>query len=232
MPSKKVILFIVEGPTEETSLSRILKKIIDSKEVFFHIVNTDITSDRLSNTSNILKKVNDEIKKPILRNYFEKKDILKIVHIVDLDGAYINPENVVYHDNEKVEYTPEKIKTKNVQSIIDRNKSKSSMLNKLSYTKMIGTIPYKVFFFSTNLEHVLHNIQNATREEKNKLAQDFEDEFYDNPMEFINFITNEEFALNKDYQETWEFIKKDNNSLKRYTNFNLFFDNVNENQEQ
>ena len=57
MPSKKVILFIVEGPTEETSLSRILKKIIDSKEVFFHIVNTDITSDRLSNTSNILKKV-------------------------------------------------------------------------------------------------------------------------------------------------------------------------------
>ena len=97
---------------------------------------------------------------------------------------------------------------------------------------MIGTIPYKVFFFSTNLEHVLHNIQNATREEKNKLAQDFEDEFYYNPMEFINFISNEEFALNKDYQETWEFIKKDNNSLKRYTNFNLFFDNVNENQEQ
>ena len=100
MPSKKVILFIVEGPTDETSLSRILKKISEDKKIHFHLVNTDITSEFSSNTMNIIKKINDEIKKSISKKYFKKSDIIQIIHIVDLDGTYIDPNNVVYHDND------------------------------------------------------------------------------------------------------------------------------------
>lgn len=228
MPSKKVILFIVEGTTEETSLSSILKKINENKKVYFHLVNTDITSEFSSNTSNILKKINDEIRKSISKKYFKKSDIIEIVHIVDLDGAYIDSQNVIYHNDEKIKYFSDYIKTKNVQNVINRNNRKSQILNKLSATRIINGIPYKIFFFSTNLEHVLHNIQNATREEKNRLAQEFEDKFYDKPIEFIEFISNKTFALNKEYEATWEFIKKGNNSLKRYTNFNLYFRNKKE----
>ena len=93
----------------------------------------------------------------------------------------------------------------------------------MSSTKTINSIPYKVYFFSTNLEHVLHNVQNATREEKNILAQNFEDKFYNNPIKFIEFINNKKFALDKEYEETWNFIKQGNNSLHRYTNFHLYF---------
>ena len=169
--SKKVILFIVEGITDETSLARILKEIFEDKKIYFQVVNTDITSELTNNNMNIITKINNEIKKSISRNYFKKSDIIQIIHVVDLDGVYIKPQDVVYHDNEKVEYCSNCIKTKNVDEIIKRNKHKSEILNRLSLTKAINGIPYKIFFFSTNLEHVLHNIQNANREEKNILAQ-------------------------------------------------------------
>ena len=223
MKSKKVVLFIVEGVTEEISLSRILKKLNNDKKIYFQLVNTDITSKKLNNVTNIISKVNDEIKKSISKKYFKKSDIIQIIHIVDLDGSYIKPQKVKYHDNDKIKYSSDYIMTNNVESIRDRNFNKSQILNKLSSTKMINGIPYKIFFFSTNLEHVLHNVQNATREEKNELAQKFEDKFYNNPKNFIEFINNSQFAINKDYQDSWDFIKKENNSLKRFTNFNLFF---------
>ena len=223
MPTKKVILFIVEGTTEETSLSRILKKLNEDKMIYFHIVNTDITSEISSDTTNIINKINDEIKKSISKKYFKKSDIIQIIHIVDLDGTYIEPKNIIYDSSKKIEYSLENIKTKNVQGIIKRNNQKSGILNRLILTNMINKIPYRIFFFSSNLEHVLHNVQNATREEKNLLSQNFEDRFYDSPEEFIKFINNEEFAIFKEYIDSWEFVKKGNNSLKRYTNFNLYF---------
>lgn len=88
---------------------------------------------------------------------------------------------------------------------------------------IVEGITDQVYFFSTNLEHVLHNIQNAKDEDKLKLAEKFEDKFYENPHNFIEFINDSEYALNDTYSETWNFIKQNNNSLKRYTNFNLFF---------
>ena len=221
--SKKVILFIVEGATEEISLSRIIKKISENKKIYFHVVNSDITSEITSNIANIIKKINDEIKKSINKKYFKKSDIVQIIHIVDMDGAYVEPENVIYYNIEKTKYCLDCIKTKNVKNIINRNNCKSEILNRLSSTKTINSIPYKVYFFSTNLEHVLHNVQNATREEKNILAQNFEDKFYNNPIKFIEFINNKKFALDKEYEETWNFIKQGNNSLHRYTNFHLYF---------
>ena len=41
--------------------------------------------------------------------------------------------------------------------------------------------------------------------------------------EFIQFISNPSFAVDGSYKQTWKFIEKDNNSLKRYTNMHLIF---------
>ena len=107
--SKKVILFIVEGITDEISIGHIVTKLNNDDKVYFQVVNRDITSDEHSNVTNILNKIYEQIK------------------------------------------------------------------------------------------------------------------FYDKPERFIEFIKNNEYALDKEYKKTWEFIKTDNNSLKRFTNFNLFF---------
>lgn len=72
MPSKKVILFIVEGPTDETSLSRILKKISEDKKIHFHLVNTDITSEFSSNTMNIIKKLMMKLKNQLVKNTLKR----------------------------------------------------------------------------------------------------------------------------------------------------------------
>lgn len=42
---------------------------------------------------------------------------------------------------------------------------------------------------------------------------------------FIDFLKAPEIAVQGNYGETWNFIKADTNSLKRYTNFQLFFSN-------
>ena len=45
-------------------------------------------------------------------------------------------------------------------------------------------------------------------------------------LEFIDFINNKDFKVLVDYKATWDFIKKDLNSVNRYSNFWLFFENL------
>ncbi|MCX6054204.1 MAG: hypothetical protein NTZ74_04665 [Chloroflexi bacterium] len=102
-------------------------------------------------------------------------------------------------------------------------KNKKEIISRLSATTMISGISYKVFFFSRNLEHVLHDIsREVSREDKNQLSNIFEDRYAENPIEFIDFINSEEFAVPGTFEETWSFIKNGINSLRRKSNFYLF----------
>ena len=223
-PTKKIVLFIVEGITDATALANTLDNLNQDEKILFQIVNSDITADYSSNTTNIIEKIYEQVRKFMQEGHFTKKDILKIIHLVDTDGAYINKNEVKYNEIKNLEYCADHIETQNVDAIIERNIKKSSILNRISTTNSIGQIPYTVYYFSTNMEHVLHNIQNALKSEKMKLAEKFDDQYSEDSLAFINFITNDAIAVKLSYEESWNFIKKDNNSLKRYTNFNLFFE--------
>ena len=223
MSSKKVIIFIVDGTTDEISLGYIVSKLCKGKKVFFQVSNTDITSEISNNTGNIVKKINDQVNECIMQQHFKKSDIEKIVHIVDMDGVYADDSYIKYQKTREVKYNLDGIYTKNVDAIKERNNRKSAILNKLCTTNMIGKIPYEIYYFSTNIEHIMHNIQNAEDESKRYFAEKVEDRFYENPEEFIEFINNKKYAVKGTYDESWDFIKEGNNSLKRYTNFNLFF---------
>ncbi len=60
------------------------------------------------------------------------------------------------------------------------------------------------------MEHVLHNIsQDLTDEEK-----------------FLHLLYNADFYVPGTYEETWKFIMEGGNSLKRYCNISLFFENL------
>ena len=77
---------------------------------------------------------------------------------------------------------------------------------------------------SCNLEHVLHNIQNAIQEEKAELSDDFLEKFVGQENDFIAFIKNPEWGVLGEYNESWKFIKQGTNSLKRYSNLGLIFE--------
>ena len=222
---KKIVLFIVEGITDEMSLSLILSKLIDDSSVQFHVINQDITADFNSNSQNIIRKIDGEVKKFLAQNNgLKKTDIKEIIHLVDTDGAFIK-EDFVLEDLQKLKtfYTPTSIVTNKRDLIIERNERKSAILNKLYQTGHIGRIGYKVYFFSCNLEHVLHNNQNTKCEDKSLYSYQFVDRYVGHEKRFVDFLNEKEFATPGDYKESWQFIKEDCNSLNRFCNFHLYF---------
>lgn len=236
--SKKIVLFIVEGVTDRNSFALVLSKIIEKdKIVRFKVIHGDMTAENGVNASNILKKITDYIKDFIASDMYKKSDILNVIHLVDTDGTYINDDLVLQKDmqknndgiknNHSIEYNTQNIYAKNIENIKKRNKQKSQILSKLAATNTVySNLSYVVYFFSSNLEHVIHNRQSVCAEEKRKYAEIFEDRFITSPGSFIEFMNSSEFALTGGYKDTWEFIKKDTNSLKRYTNFNLYLNTI------
>lgn len=225
MRSKKIILFIVEGITDKTCLGYIVDKLLSNNVVKFEITEGDITTARGNNETNIPRKICDVIKH-FSGDIFKPKDFFEVVHLIDMDGAFILDKNVIYKNCKDPYYTENSIFTNNVSSIIKRNEQKIKIINRLiKLPKVWNTIPYSVYFFSCNLDHVMYNQNNLTNIEKSKFADNFLDRYGDNPNNFLKFINNENFAVKGNYNETWNFIKADTNSLKRYTNFHLYFNN-------
>ncbi len=223
--AKKIILFIVEGITDEMSLSLILSKLVQDSKVQFHVINQDITADFNSNCQNIIRKIDGQVKKFLSQNNgLKKTDIKEIIHLVDTDGAFIKEDLIVEDlDQEKTFYTNNSIVTNKRDLIVERNERKAGILNKLYQTSHIGKIGYKVYFFSCNLEHVLHDCPNVTYEKKSAYSYEFVDKYVGEEKQFVDFLCNNDFTTPGDYKETWQFIKEDCNSLNRYCNFHLYF---------
>jgi hypothetical protein len=224
---KKISLFLVEGPSEERALSLLLSRLVSNSLTKFYIVSGDITSRDSSDNQNILSEVHSLVKNFLEENnpLFKKSDIERIVHLIDTDGAFVDCEHVKHKNGYGVVYSDDCILTKDVESIIDRNDRKSLILNKLSSTPEINDIPYSVYYFSTNLDHVLYGKQNLDRHLKTELADKFTDRFDGHEKEFVDFICDSDFAVDGNYPETWHFIKSDLHSLNRYTNLGLYFKN-------
>ena len=72
------------------------------------------------------------------------------------------------------------------------------------------------------MDHVLHNNANLSNQEKDDLADAFDEEYSDKPEEFVKLMRNSSFAVQGTYEETWDFIKMDKNSVQRYSNFGVY----------
>jgi len=101
MASKKIVYIIVEGPSDETALGVILSRIYSGSEVHVEITHGDITSDENIASNNIEEKINDFMA-GYAQHTFYKDDFQQVIHIVDMDGAYIPDKCVVFDaGNEK-----------------------------------------------------------------------------------------------------------------------------------
>lgn len=86
---------------------------------------------------------------------------------------------------------------------------------------MVRSIPYSVYYMSCNLDHVLHNKRNSDSFTKENDAYDFAIRYKNNINDFIKFMCESEFSIVDNYNESWKFIEKENNSLNRYSNFGI-----------
>lgn len=226
--TKKVIFFIVEGPTDKNTFNPILKKIFPDQKICFHVVRGDLTTEKAFSAKTTVTRLKNLIDLEIGKSGYLSTDILEFVHLIDTDGAFIPSENVLYCDNERIEYSTNYIKTRDIESIHGRNENKSGNVKWLSELKKIKKKPYHIYYFSRNLEHFLHSrIDDMSGEEKMNLADDFVDKYISNIDGFKEFISMVNLSLLSSYEESWKYIFKDVNSLNRVSNFYLFFKSKN-----
>lgn len=219
---KKIVFVIVEGPSDDEALGVLLEKIFSNNQVFIHITHGDITSNADINSSKILAAVGNLVKKYAKSNHLTNTHFQEIIHIADTDGAYIQDENIVVNLNAvKSIYTLTEIQTANVTGIQHRNNIKSQCLNRLSSTQKIWQIPYRVYYMSCNLDHVLHNKPNSSDDEKEKDAFSFAIKYRHDIDGFIKYISESDFSVVTGYVESWNFIKQGLHSLERHTNLGL-----------
>ena len=114
MSEKKVVVVIVEGPSDETALGGILKEHFSAEEVQFQVVHGDITSDFSTQPDNAVKKVDELVENVISRYGYQWTDFAKILHLTDTDGSFTKG-CVQQAEVESVLYFEDRIETANVE---------------------------------------------------------------------------------------------------------------------
>ena len=227
MARKRAKIVIVEGPSDDTALSVYLSRYFDEKEIKFIELHSNVLAKEYKSPNNIITDLNNIIDEFLENNrYIKLTYIDEIVQIVDTDGMFVEDSEVIYDKNAVPNrYTLNNIYTDNAERIRYLNKIKTRNLeNLLSKNDIVirkYKIPYSVYYMSRNLEHVLHDrIDNVTDEEKEELSFQFANK-YSNVSDFVSYIKESSFSVNINYKDSWSFIKKDTNSLKRYSNICL-----------
>lgn len=238
---RRVIVFIVEGPSDEIVINGTLGKLFKSKDIvtecFVYPIGGDITSDYESATNTIKGVVGNRVKEFISFNKLLPSDIKHIIQITDTDGAFIPNERVLQMSDDEYDeckeaklYLDDCIHAYTVSDIISRNMRKSRNLNVLTRCPDIKlkegdtaiSVPYSIYYFSCNLDHYLHNERNLPHIMKREKAWDYIDKCDDNPTEFFETICNPACsAQNVTYMESWNYIKQECRSLSRYNNLSL-----------
>lgn len=105
MAKKKVMLLIVEGPTDETSLSTVLNRIFSSATVKFQVIHGDILTRDFTSSDKIVAAVWAQVKE-FMGSIYRKSDICRIVHLTDMDGVFIPDDAVVENDTVEIDTPP------------------------------------------------------------------------------------------------------------------------------
>lgn len=220
MARRKVVFVIVEGASDETALGIALSQVFDKESVHVHIMHGDITTRAGINSKNIVAKVGNEVRAYAISNHYKASDFRQIIHIVDTDAAYLADDKVLV-DSECAElsYQDDGIHTCDVGKVILRNQQKTANLSRLRSCGNIWGIPYRVYYMSCNLDHVLYDKRNSTDEEKEENAYTFAKKYKNNVGAFMDFMCKSVFSVKGDFKESWEFVETDMHSIERYTNF-------------
>ncbi len=234
MARKKIVLVIVEGPSDDSALGVILNRLFDKNKVHIEIMYGDITTDMNIDPVDIAKALGEVVKRYADSMHFKQLHFQQVIHLIDMDGAYIPDDCVIENqDAEKPVYTLTNIQTAKRDLLLRRNKHKQSKIERIcGMQKVWGSIPYRAYYMSSNLDHVLYGKLNSSDEDKENDAYAFAKKYKDDIDGFLKYISDSDFSRMEGYKESWAFIKKECHSLERYTNLGLCFADIREQRRQ
>lgn len=227
MARKKIVFVIVEGSSDDTAFGVLLNRIYDKNMVHIEIMHGDITSNLSVNSSNIVAHIGEVVKAYAKANHYEKSLFTEIIHLIDMDGAYIPDGNILEDSSaRKPVYSVTNIQTANPNGIVQRNAHKRDNIDKICSCSKVWTVPYSAYYMSSNLDHVLYGKLNSTDDEKEEDAYVFVKQYKNNIPGFIEYITDSGFSVSEDFGESWNYIKDELHSLERHTNFGICFKDI------
>lgn len=228
MARKKLIFVIVEGPSDDEALGVIINRLYDKNAVHIEITHGDITSELSVTPGNIAAKVGDLVRGYAKSNHYKAADFQDVLHLIDMDGAYISETDIVEDPSaEKACYSTTEIRTSRPAQLIARNKRKSDNINRICFMgKVWGSVPYRAYYMSANLDHVLYNKLNSTDDDKEKDGFVFVKKYKDHLDDFLVFISDSDFSVCDEFKKSWEFIKAGRHSLERHTNLGICFKEI------
>lgn len=223
-PKARAVLFIVEGDSEERLLEVAIPDMfesIDAKVVvdFVQMIQNgkkggDITSTNGVTPDNIEKLIYKlHIKERLKQPGIMAKDIVSIIHIVDLDGAFIEDDQIIQkselNENRVTLYKADHIETWNRDEIIKRNARKRDNIRRLVEMNEITvdrkTVDYSVYYFSSNLDHFTQNDANADWRYKTANAKEFYfKKCHGDLGEFVNCFNKDPDSIKMSYEDSWE----------------------------
>lgn len=222
MARRKIVFVIVEGPSDDEALGMMLEKTFDKNTVFVHITHGDITSMEGIHASNIINAIANMVKGYAKSNHLGYSRFLEIIHIIDMDGAFVPDDCIVYDAGaKKPVYSLMEIRTANRIGIQHRNEIKRQCINRLSNTSTVWSIPYQIYYMSCNLDHVLYDKQNSSDDEKEADALSFALRYRNDLDGFIRYMTESDFSVITNYLDSWKYIKGGVHSLERHSNLGI-----------
>ena len=141
---------------------------------------------------------------------------------------YSDSPYVIVNNNEPF-FTENEIKSAQPDQILLRNARKSENINRICLMgKVWGSVPYRAYYMSANLDHVLYDKLNSSDKDKENDAFLFAKRYKARLDEFLQFIADSEFSVVGDFKDSWEFIKEGKHSLERHTNLGICFKEIRE----
>lgn len=234
--TKKVIILIVEGITDEIVLDPV-RKLIDSHQFHVQVVYGDAFTKKWGKNKTakeivgyIMKQVKDETK-------FKNSDIAHIIQLIDTDGVFINNDNFIIDET----VVPEESKTysydfesKTIRIVSES--AKKALLKKWNHKKELvmalkkGTtyssskVPFSLYFNSLNLDHVITNSILKKDDKGNEAIKFIEsNKDLDSYIEFFRTKSSSE-----SFESSWNEIVVDSDWEHPKSNVTFLIDKIKE----
>lgn len=247
---KKVLLLVVEGPTDKTTFEAPLNDLLISKgldEKFFCAVyHTDFTTHKFGNPEefmtddddvieNVKECVTNFLKSRENTNKFGLKDIVFVATLSDLDCCYckaddveVVPFNPTDEKKTRVDFVNKKFLCNDKPFILRRNIIKQNSLGILSSEGNIvikkHKMKFRAYYCSINLEHALYgNTNQLSEQEKEDMASEFRQNVREDLSLFEKQIDSIPIISN-DYKESWNEIQLMAKPFERMSNIKLLID--------
>lgn len=236
MPIKKrkVLFVIVEGESDSLFFYEELQRKYTNELVLIKAYHGDIFTDpELRDV-----EIRERIRQFFIRRMEELKlkDFLGIIHFSDTDGAFVADDKVQVDPNQSSDvlynvngiYVSSQEKQKNLHY---RNKVKMENTRNVCFIDCITykgvKIPYRLYYLSQQLEHVVFDELNVPRDQKEKKIVTF---LKNQPIQ--STVIYDLLEMNRppiphaenEHVESWNFIFQGDHSLKRYTNAILMYE--------